>query len=291
MMHRHLALFGLALVLVTAPVAGSTTTTIDADHSLTSAESIQTYESDGVAVANPAQADVTITIAKGHDDAGLEGIYADGLDTYLRIDYDEDIDRTLRFYIPSEYVSPRTKRGLEPVDGGPPADLTPVRGGNMTAVTVEVDGQTDSVYRLSKLAGLTYSVRQRYADRIENRTGWEVPSLTSSTQWQYVEAGSYSTNSPRPINDTDLTMQYRQASADETEWLPVRKCDDPETQRVCYVQDTNTTLLMSSAENPPKVRYKTDGGIIENVSGEVEDMLESFSRAGDWFGDIFGGGN
>ncbi len=139
-MKRQLALFALAFVIVTAPIAAQTTTTIDAGHSLTSDAAKQSYQSDGVVSTTPAQADVNITIAESHDDVGLDGIYADGLDTYLRIDYDEDIARTLRFYVPAEYFSPRTKRGLEPVDGGPNTDLTPVRGGNMTAVTVEVGG-------------------------------------------------------------------------------------------------------------------------------------------------------
>ncbi len=147
------------------------------------------------------------------------------------------------------------------------------------------------MYRVSKVAGFTYSIRQRYSERIEDRTGWEVPSLTSSTQWQFVDSGTYSMDSPTVINGTDLTMQYRQQSdGEETEWLPVRECDDPETQRVCYVQDDNTTLLMSS-QDAPQIRYKTEAGIIDNVGGEVEDMLESFSRAGDWFDDIFGGGS
>ena len=289
-MLRNIVLVTLAVVLVTAPAAAMTTTTLDANTPLTNDAHIDDFESDGVTSAEVVQIDFNITVADGHEDAGLDGFYIDSGTTYLRIDYDETVERTVRFYVPSEYFAPRVKRSLEAANGGPPISLSPVRDGSMTAVTVDLSGQTDATYRISSVSGGIWAGRSWAKDRVENTTGWEVPSLAGSSQWQYIDAQTYSTASPARINNTDLTLQYQADAPDGgTQWLPVPTCSDPADQRVCYLEDQDTTVIMSSQDSP-RIRYKHGTDLLSTLGSDINDLLQTDDRAGDFFDSVFGGG-
>lgn len=288
-MLRKIALLALAAALALAAPAAATTTTLDADTPLTDASHIEAYESEGVTSAQVVQIDLNVTVAEDHDDAGLDGFYLDSGTTYLRIDYDETVDRTVRFYVPSEYFAPRVKRSLAATNGGPDISLSPVRDGNMTAVSVGLEGQTDATYRISAVSGGVWAGRSWAKDRVENATGWEVPSLAGDSQWEYLAVGSYSTASPARINGTDLTLQYETEAPDGgTQWLPVASCNDPADQRVCYLEDQNTTVIMSSHDSP-RIRYKHGTDLLSTLGSDINDLLQTDDRATDFFGSLFGG--
>lgn len=289
-MIRQTALLVVALALVITPAtAATTTTTIDADNPLTDADHISEYEATGVTNASLAQIDLTVTVADDHDDAGLDGFYLDTGTTYLRLDYDETVDRTIRLYLPEAYFAPRVQRSLDPETSGPTASLTPVRE-NMTAVTIEVDGKTDATYSLSDTAGGVWAARSWAKEHAENATGWEMPTLTGgAAQWQYIDAGTYSTSSPATINGTSLTVQYEADAPDGgTQWLPVSQCNDPADQRVCYLEDTNTTVIMSS-DDSPRVRYKHGTDLLSTLESDINDLFQSDDRAGGFFSSLLGG--
>jgi len=288
-MLRKFVLLVLAATLTTAPVA-ATTTTIDTSHPLTDDAHIDTFEREGVTSADFAQVDLNVTVAEGSDAAGLDGFYLDTGNVYLRLDYDETVDRTIRFYIPSEYFAPRVQRTLEPTRGNTPISLTPVRDGEMTAVSIDVDGQTDSTYAISTAAGGIWSIRSSARERAENQTGWELPTLAGgSEQWQYIRAGSYSSSSPARINDTSATIQYETDAPDgTTQWLPVPACDDPSTQAVCSLEDQNATIIMSSQDSP-RIRYKSSTDLLSDLGGAINDLRQTDDRAKDFFGSLFGG--
>jgi len=289
-MLRKIVLVTLAVVLVTAPAAAMTTTTLDGNTPLTDQSHIDTFEGDGVTSAQVVQIDLKVTVAEDHEDAGLDGFYIDSGTTYLRLDYDEGVERTVRFYVPSEYFAPRVKRSLEATNGGPDISLSPVRDGNMTAVSVDLSGQTDATYRISSVSGGIWAGRSWAQDRVENRTGWEMPSLAGDSQWQYIDAQTYSTASPARINDTDLTLQYQADAPDGSmQWLPVPTCSDPADQRVCSLEDQETTVIMSSHDSP-RLRYKHGTDLLSTLGSDINDLLQTDDRAGDFFDSVFGGG-
>jgi len=282
--------FALLVVVLLAGTAAATTTTIDANHELASDQAIATYDSDGVASTNLTQLDMTVTVAENHEDAGVEGFYFDTGSTYLRLDYDEDIARTIRIYIPAEYFKPRVKQGLDPIDSGPDATLTPVNDNEMTAVTIEVSGQTDAVYDMNAISGNVWSGLSEQSESFENRTGWSLPSVRSSAGWEYINAGTYSASEPATINGTDMTLQYAgNTSTPETVWYPVRQCTDAQDQRVCYVEQDNMTVL-TSTQDSPQVRYRQDGGLFSVGGSVVNDIRRSLDRGPEWFDGLFGGG-
>lgn len=284
-MRRAVALLlTLALAAAAVGTVSATTTTIDADHQLASDDAVAEYQENGTVSAELTRIDATVTIADESENAGMNGTYLDAGTTYLRIDYDESVARTLRLYFPSEYFSPRVKRGLEPAGTGPNAEITTVRDGEMTAVTVDVSGETDTTYGVSAVSGTVWSVRSSIQDQVENVTGWSVPTLSSDEQWRYVGEGNYSTASPRTINDTGLTVQYEVERDNTTEWLPVPECKSPESQRVCALEDGNQTVLMSGGD-APRVRYRsgtdlfsTGGSIINDLMGSVDRAIDSAQR-------------
>jgi len=285
---QRLVLLCLAVLAVTAAGAQTTTTTIDAQNPLVEQTTINEFERSETVTRNLSQVDMEVTVAEDGTDAGLTGPRIDSMQTYLRLDYDEGISRTIRIYVPSEYFEPRVQRSLSAANGGPDAQLTPTANGTMTAVTIEVSGPTDSPYAISAVAGDVWAVRSWARDKTENTTGWEFPTLAGGEQWQYIDAGTYSTSAPARINGTAATIQYQAGTANDTAWLPVPECDDPSSQAVCSLEERNATIIMSSQDSP-RVRYKYGTDPLSDLGSAVNDLRQVDDRIEEFVGGIFGG--
>jgi hypothetical protein len=286
---------GVACLVVLSALAGlpvvaaDSTLTIDAHHPLGGEQAVGEFESAGEVSANTPQVDLTVTVAEDASAVGLDGPlrFSSG-HTYLRLDYDEGVSRTVRLYLPAEMVTPRVKEDLEAANADVTADLRPTENRSYQAVTVRFTGETDVVFALSDSAGLVSQGRRWVKDKVGNATGVDLPTLGSGGQWQYIRPSEYGPNQSRAFSANESWVIQREAVRDgATVWLPVGECNDPASQPACTYTTTNQTVLMTTQEQPPRIRYKRGTDPLASLGAAVEDLLAIPGRIMDA---VFGGG-
>jgi hypothetical protein len=305
-MRRSILFVGLVLAVVALAAGGAsadTITTIDNDTALDDSDTIQTYESEGVATVDAQQLDLTITVAEDRRDAGIDA-YTPGVGySYLRVQYREEIGRTIRFYVPADYVEPRLKEGLEADRGDATATLEPVAGGEYMAVTIHVDGPTDATFPINKVFGTYLSTTEEVYGTVENATGFRPPRLGASghTQWQYPPEGALTGDNatyhiptdPDQEDPMDLTVQYDRAAndpdAEEASWQSMPRCDQT-VEPVCLTdRDGEPVLFSTSSETVPPIRYKPGSDRSAEAKGAIEELEDGWSGLLDDVGGWLGG--
>lgn len=281
----------MAVLALTGVAAGSEILTLDDQTPLASDDSVAAFEQQGIVTADTAQVDMTVTVAREGSDAGLEGPRVDSKDTFVRINYREDITRTIRIYIPADMIEPRPKRGLQAENSGVSADLSPAGDGKYLALTFTVDGPTDATFAVSNTAGAIFSGRSGVREAVNNTTGFSMPSFGDGAEWQFVESSELnSTRSYRVDHPaSDMTMQWDADPSAEKRWISVPECGDPTDVRVCYYRDGNATTIMTTTDNPPTVRYREGKSAIIDLKSAVSDLASVPDRVGSWVDGIFGG--
>lgn len=290
-------LFTVALVAVLAlslptsvgavTVSANTTDTValDEDTALTANSTIESYQSEGVATASPPYPNMTITVADSATDVGVDGLRYTDFDTiYLRVDYDESIERTIRFYVPREYWHPHPDT-LEAIDGDATAKIEPTEGSNYTAVEMHVTGETDAVFEIKKQASVVFSVREYSSEWLEKELGVDMPQTNGAQeQWEYAPTAELTGDNPTfGINTEgeDVTLQYDAANtADPTakEWRTVPECSDSSAEEtpVCTFtkQDKpDHVYVLSQTDEPPDVRFKYGGGSIADIRSSIGELF------------------
>ncbi|WP_337653280.1 hypothetical protein [Halomontanus rarus] len=261
------------------------TTALDEDTALTKNATITDYKTDGVASAGVSVPDMTITVADSAEDVGLHGIrYTDFDTTYLRVEYEESIDRTIRFYVPRDYWHPHPDE-LEAVEGDTTASIEPTEGSNYTAVTVHFEEETDAVFRVKEQASIVFSARDYGSEWLENETGIDMPQLNgASEQWEYVPTSDLTEDGPTFGIDTegeDLTLQYDAAkTADPTgkEWRTVPECSSSSGKDapVCTFEQTDRpdrVNILAQEGEPPDVRFKYGTDWFANLRSSFSELF------------------
>lgn len=299
-MNRLLAAV-LALVLVSGLAAGSTTVTLDADTQLTDRDTIEDYEDTGVATAQRQAPDLRITVAESHDDVGLGGFLTDSHRRYVRIQYNETVERTVRFYIPSEYFYPVHAEGEKAFQSDIQAEFKPVAGGRYTSATVDLTGPTDAVWTVKKASSGVFWFQDKYRDVLENQTGVAPPRIAESEEWAYVPEGALTRNtSTYPVNTTEdgeVTIQYDTDTDTVTEstWVPVPQCGSSTSAPVCTFEKAGVEgkrYVLSKTSTPPEVRFKAGRSITGSGKSGLNDFLDIWGTGGRlWedLGSLFGG--
>lgn len=269
-------------------VSAADTYPLDANHELASGDAVDTYADEGYVTArNVGGLDLRVSIAESHGDVGLDGLYTDVNAHYLRVQYNESIDRTIRLYLPAGYWHPHVKQDLEAENAGVTADLEPAENGDYTAVTMHLDGKTDAVFRVSKEASLVFEVRDEARTQIENLTGFDLPSLpTGGVEWQYPAATMLAGNNTTgyvSTNGEDLTLQYdADDSLGNERWLSIPRCENSlDDQAVCtFTRDDESerVYLLSRQSDPPDIRYRTGTSMIEDARASVNEVLQGIDR-------------
>jgi hypothetical protein len=276
------ALVVFSVVGVSAPASLAATSssevlTIDEDHDLARNATIQRYEETGNVSTRLSQLQMTMTVADDHEQIGLDGIHTDSTHTYLQLDYDEDIKRTVRVYLPAEYVHPYTEMDLNAEDADVEASMTPTPDAEYGAIEVTFTGPTTATFALNDVRATIIQTRDVGKSWIENATGFSLPDISSSGQWERLPEGALAVDSPARINATDsLVLQYDASDANTTEsrWLTVPECDS-DSPGVCYYQAGNVTYVRTTTEDVPPVRYKTTGGgLSDRVSAAVRGAMQ-----------------
>lgn len=278
-------------VVAMAVSAAPPISTLDGDTPLTSDAAVDEFEETGSVTVDLHQYNASITVADDHEDVGLDGIHVDAGNVYLRVRYGEEIPRTLRFFVPSSYFTPRVADPVEPVEGGPPATFSPAENSTVTAVRVEFsEPPTTVTYQVSTTTGTALGIREWVSERVGNVTGFSLPSLSSSEPWEYV-GDDLGPTSPAKIRGHPETIVYDDEPGEGERWLAVPGCDDPETQKVCKYETGNATVIMSTQENPPTVRYRRTSGLFDGIRSSWSELTQLDDRVSDFFGGLFGSGD
>jgi hypothetical protein len=291
----------LGLSAVAAGVGGASgVTTVDRNHPLTSETATQAYQSEGVVSGEVPGVNMSVTVADDASNVGLSEwqVRSSGR-TFVRVQYHEQIEREIRFYLPSAYFEPRLRDGLESVDGGAePVRLEPVDERQYTSVTIHVDGPTTAVYAVPSTRGMVASTREKVREAVNRTTGIDLPSLDSGgQQWQYIRSSEFDGDDRTTVaietNNSDDVIQYDAADTGNERWVPVRTCEGSADEPVCTFQQSehsNTTYILSTTEDPPPIRYKSDASQVSSVWGGVNDVVNGAKRVAERIGGVLPGG-
>lgn len=242
---------------------------VDDEHGLTANSSVAEYRSNGIATAELEDLDGYVEVSKDKDKmedvGGLRPL--DSVHNFVGIKYEEDISRTLRIWIPSEYVTPYTREGVEAVGSDHTADYQPVRGGKYLQIVVRVDEPGKVVLPIHWHSEVTYGVISTYEDRIAKATG-------SDKEWQYLDSSSLDRERPVAIDvesAEDVAVQYDDTpEAPEETWVNAPR-GDGETV-FWYAPDSEggeTVYVVSRTETSPDVRVMDGGGVKEESTGWI----------------------
>lgn len=300
-MKRVLITLCLCVALVGAvPLASAEKVyTVDESTGLDDSDSIATY-ADGEAVAADVQGlEMTVTVADDRRDAGVNAYTSGVMHTYFRVEYREGVDRTVRFYVPSEYFQPRLKEDLQATNDDAVAMLEPVAGGEYTAVTIQFRGQTDATFAVNDAFGAYLSTSDDAYGTIENVTGYQMPRLGAQghEQWQYPPEGAlvgenatyHIPTDPEQNDSMDMTIQYDNTpDSEEASWHAVKDCEN-QVEPVCVTsRDGDPVLFSASGEDVPPIRYKHGTDHVSNAKSGWEELKDSWSGVFDGIGGLFG---
>lgn len=274
--------------------------TVDSDHGLATDAAIADYRSGGVTTGSVDGYDADLTVATSKDDVGVDdqALPIDARNDYLRIQYHEDFDRTLRIHVPKEYVggygiegAPYTQSGVESVTSDHHADFESVRGGEYLEVTVYVDEPADIVLPIQRDSAMSYRAVEWADTRVEMVAGFKV---FSDEEWKHIGGTELGNDTTMELegDPEKMVVQYdaHKQDTDDT-WLnaPEGEADDVGVHIITTTSAGNeTAYLVSTTEDPPDVRYKPDGTATDRATGWwndawqiLDNVRESFDGAGE----------
>lgn len=274
---RRTTLLVAAVVLAAVAVgvvAADDVTDIGTDHDLASDDAMERWSDRGYAEGDVDRYQIELAVAESRADVGAEDAAVTNIrNQFLRIDYQEDYERTLRILIPRDVITPyKTTAGS--LTSPHEATLSPARSGEYLEVVVEVDGESDIVLPLNRDHAISYSLIERTDKRIERLTG--VSPLDREHDWEYVDGDEFTGETHRinhSLDEMALQFDATPERTDET-WVNV-----PVGERGgagVYVLDTDAkhdgnTTLVTTLQDPPEIRYRTESTLPAQVRGWVSE--------------------
>ncbi|MFP8891836.1 hypothetical protein ACLI4U_19000 (plasmid) [Natrialbaceae archaeon A-CW2] len=299
MRYRAIALaFVMVMSLAIAGVSGSSVisnddnnvTDLGADHDLNTADAVNAFANDGVAEADIERIDMTVTVADNKDDVGLEEelLPTNQFNDFVRFEYREEADRTIRILIPDEYWTPYERERLESINSDHQADFESVRGGDYQSVVIRFDGPGEAVFPAEWVASFSYQNLERIDDRLNNSIGLTIRD--DNSQWTYVNTTDMAEGPGLEIDEDieDLTVQY-DATPDSPEetWINAPE-GETFSDDIYYYQresENGSVFIVSKTDNPPNVRYNVDSTLTDRIRGN----LNAIKNIPNKIGDILGG--
>lgn len=281
---------GLVVLLLAA--GGSATAAnmiaIDDNHDLATEDAAAQYQDKGSVSTEVDRLQMSISVHESADQAGVDEFATDFNSHYLRVQYEEDIPRTVRFEMPAEYWHPHPQQDQQAINSDATMDMEPDAGLNNSVVTVHFDGQTDAVFRIDRGAAGYFQLREGVNVAVEDQTGWSLPSIAGgSKKWEYVDSKHLETQDTVPVNASadELTLQYdelKQSNSDRR-WIEVPACSQSRADDapVCTITpDEKDYVLLAVQENdPPDVRYKHNAGFMPSLRSAIGDLSGVVDRA------------
>jgi len=286
----------LILLLLTAPLtavglasADSHVVKIDRDHDLTTQASINEFQNDDSTSTTLAYPQTTLTIGKTTDSVDLDGHFVHQYShEYIRIEYDEDVSRTFRFYVPNDYAAPYSDDDVDIINKDDPnaeVEYSTVENRKYLSVTVSVDGPTDIVVPVDEKTGWSVEFWDSRSDNAKNATG------VANEDWERVDSSRLSgANATARVDTTELEDPVFQYQVEEDKWtaLPNEPKDNVPVYQFQKQGVEDTVFIVSTVSDPPAVRYQEGGkgGTAKNVARDVSNVV---SKISDDIKDVLGG--
>lgn len=308
------AAYAVAALLIVSCVAGAGVAAagdaalldLDENTPLTDKATWSEYEQAGVATADVAAPDLEITVAKEHEDVDVDGFHNDYSNEWVRVEYKEEIERTIRFYVPSNYWKPYYDESVDAVTGDQvTAKFVPVEGGRYTAVSITFDGPTTAVFPASQAQGVTWSFWSREDAKLENATGVST-GIGGTDQWNYAQATDWSNGTyvVENVSDPDRVMIQYDAGVGSSEsvWLRVPNGESSRTPVYYFVRSSAsassdaggeraTIVVVSKQEDPPAIRLKKNASTRDGLGSILNDWSRIPDRFRKFVDDVFGSGS
>ena len=268
---------------------------IDDNHDLDDVEAVSTYDSEGVADAELSQLDGELTMATSKSDVGVDDELTptDARNNFLRIEYDEEFERTLRIHVPRDYQTPYTQSHVGSVTSNHTAEFSPVRGGEYLEVVVDVEEESDIVLPLQKDSSISYRAVEWADTRVEVVTG--VSMFGSGDEWRYLDGEELAEDAAYELegHPDDVAVQYdaERSDPDET-WLNAPKGEDDDEGVYWFIREESgeeTAYVVATEDESPNVRFKSDATTVDHWYGEARDAMQIPDRITDILDDGLGG--
>jgi len=285
----------LALALAFGTLGASAEpNTIDDDTRLDESATIDSFEANGTVRADAPTLNLTITVSRDRREAGVDAVTG-GMHTYIRVQYNESVDRTVRIYIPDAYMEPRVKSDVQSLTDGTTAEYEPVEQKDATAVVVELDGQTDATFEVNRAFGTYLSATDRAYGVFESVTGFRPPRVGARErpQWQFPPPGALSGgNATYQIQDAEtadnMTIQYDATpNSEESSWIRVPKCS-ASVEPVCVADREGGPVLFATNNSVPPIRYKYSADRVEDAKSGGKKLKDAWGDLIDGITGIFG---
>jgi len=270
-------------------------TNLGTSHALDSSEAIDEYESEGHTSADLTRLDMTVTAAQSREDVGLgdEPLPTNVRNDFLRLEYDEEAERTVRIMLPKDYWTPYMRENVQSITSDHTATYQPTRGGEYVAVSVHFDGPADVVFPVQWDSELSYRIAERIDNRLNKSFGVSIRG--DSGGWTYVDAQNLTDGPGHAIGQApgDVTVQYDATPDEPAEtWINAPEGETFSNEIYYYDRgDNGSAYIVSKTDDPPAVRYKTDSSFADDLRGAVNDLTQVPDRIFDGFGNwggIFG---
>lgn len=264
-------------------------TNIGDDHDLDSADAISQFNSEGVTSAELARLDMEVTIAEKKSDIGLEDqlLPSSIRNDFIRLQYNEEADRTVRILIPDDYFTPYPRERVSTVTGDADVEIKPIRGGDYMEIIARFHGEDDVVIPIQWDSQISYQAIERVDDRLDNSIG--ITLRDDDAEWQYVDSDALTEGPGYSIGESagDVTVQY-DATPDQPEetWINAPKGETFSDDIYYYQRDSEdgTAYIVAKTDNPPAIRYNVDSSLGDRLRGDLRDIgqiperIEEFLR-------------
>lgn len=272
---------------------------IDTNHDLTRQGTVDNFRREGEATSELGYLDGEVTVATDGDDVGLsdELLPSSIRNDFIKIDYREDHERTLRIHIPRDYWTPYSQSAVDSATSDHIADYQPVRGGDYLEVVVHVDEPAEIVLPVQRDSATAY----RMVERLDNRIEWALGvSLFSGEEFEHIRGDEFANQTSYELEDIDslddavVQFDAEHEDPDQT-WLNAPESDDGDVG--VYVmsrggsdsaEEANESVyLVATQDDPPDVRYKPQADLGDRERGWLNDALEIPERIQEQLGDAW----
>lgn len=291
----------LSVVAVPGVVADDEVTDIGDDHGLDDASAIQEWRSSNHVEEPVDEYDITLSIAEDRNALSTDvkpALVADQYNDYLHISNDEGFERTYRFLIPREYVTPYTREEVNSITSDHVASFDRARDGEYLEVVIHMEGAGDVVLPLDRTAGWSYEAVEAVDSKISAATG--ISPLGETEGWQYLNGENLSKDGAVAIetsNPGNALVQYDSKPAEAGEaWINAPE-GDTDSPVYTYTQsgEQDKLYVVTTVDDPPDVRVKETPSMQDKVRGWIEDAKQIGERLTDSVNDLvpevpFGGG-
>lgn len=289
-----IASFALAILLIAGVSVGAAGDIygVDGNHDLDSEQAVDQYQEDGIATGDADDLNLKMTITEDCSEVGHDPLVSPP-QTCLKVDYDEEVARTIRVYIPRDYWIPHDQQNMRSVDGDVTAEMEPIQDRQYTAITIHLSGESESVFTISEVQSGLWGARERMYRTVNGSVGINTPRIAGSdnTPWKYVSSSEFTANESYSVQ-SEATVQYdARPGYNETSWQPVPDCGSRAEAPVCTLERNDGKIIIpEDNDNVPTVRYNTQASISEKVSSGIREVRSTITERFDGLRGLFGGG-